>query len=163
MLYVAAFQLPGYVNSPSTRLWNAPSGGFAATASRELCGANLLRFDDRDVLVAPEVLDIEGLELGDVVGFHGSDEPSIMSLATDDGIPCDELSPFVIGGEVIWQEVKVPLNHPNSPLYFGRGEAEATAGGRRARRDPPKFGEDLRRIAERFPSSAECLKRVQGD
>jgi hypothetical protein len=68
-----------------------------SAASRELWGADVLRFDDRDALVAPEVFDIEGQEMGNAVGFHGSNEPGIMGLGTDDGIMDDELSPFLRG------------------------------------------------------------------
>ena len=100
----------------------------------------MLRFDDRDVAIASEVFDIEGQELGDAIGFHRSNEPSIMRLGTDDGIPCDELSPFLLGGEAIRQEVKVALNDPSSAFCFGRREAEAPAGSWLARGDTSKFG-----------------------
>ena len=89
----------------------------------------MLRFDDGDVAIAPEMFDIEGQELGDAVDVHRGNEPSIMRLGTDDGIPCDELSPFLIGGEAIRQE-EVVLNDPSSAFGFGRREAEAPAGGR---------------------------------
>jgi hypothetical protein len=108
------------------------------------------------------MFDIEGQEVRDAVTFHGGDKPGIMSLGTDDGIPDDELSPFVIGGQAIRKEAKVALDHACPSFRVGRGEAEAAAGRRRARRDAPKFGQDLRRIAEGLAACAEFLKRLQG-
>jgi hypothetical protein len=52
-----------------------------------------------------------------------------MGLGADDGMTDDELSPLLIGCEAIWEEAKVTLDHAGSSFGFGRGEAEAAAGG----------------------------------
>jgi len=100
--------------------------------------------------------------MGHAVGFHGGNEPCVMDLGADNGIMDDELSPFVIGGKAIWKEAKVPLDHACSSFCFGRGQAKAPTSRRRARRDAPKFGQDLRRIAESFASRAEFLNSLLG-
>ena len=143
-------------SAPHTPLFSLPRAGAG------LCGAHVLRFEHGDVLVAPEVVGIEGQEVRDAVGVHGGDKPGIMHLGTDDGIPDDELSPGVIGGKAIGEEVKIVLNHPSPPFGVGRGEAKSAAGGGCTRRDAPEFSRDLRRIAEPLAAFAECLKGAQG-